>query len=287
VTITTGAKDLAGLGLSQDVSWTFATAANGMVGAPTVSAGVMAAPTVTAVTPGAGATGVPLNQKLMATFSRPMDPATVTAATVSLMQGTTPVPGAVSYANITGTFTPTSDLAPNTTYTATVTTGAKDRAGKALAANRVWSFTTGLTAASPAPAGQGIAFGATLSRYAVLAGSTVTNTGPTIVNGDLGVSPGSFVTGFGPGTVNGQTHAGDDTAAQAKQELTAAYNDAVGRSTAPVSVAGNLGGMTLTPGLYTSNSSLAISSGDLTFDAQGNADAVFIIQMASSRWRPR
>lgn len=69
----------------------------------------------------------------------------------------------------------------------------------------------------------------------------------------------------------------------AKLDLTAAYNDAAGRtSTDIVTLSGNIGGLTLTPGLYKSTSTLAISSGDLTFDAKGNANAVFIIQIASS-----
>jgi len=77
-------------------------------------------------------------------------------------------------------------------------------------------------------------------------------------------------------------HAGDPAAAQAQIDLTTAYNDAAGRSVGAVTVAGNLGGQTLTPGLYKSTSSLEISSGDLTLDAQGDANAVFIFQMAST-----
>jgi hypothetical protein len=118
--------------------------------------------------------------------------------------------------------------------------------------------------------------------FAVLAGSTVTSTGLTMVTGDLGLSPGTAVTGFGPGTLVGTQHAGDPTAAQAEADLTTAYNDAAGRTLCPVSVAGNLGGQTLTPGLYKSTSSLEISSGDLTLDGQGNANAVFIFQMATT-----
>jgi hypothetical protein len=119
--------------------------------------------------------------------------------------------------------------------------------------------------------------------YAVLAGTTVTCTGGTTVKGDLGVSPGTAVTGFPPGTVvNGAIHAGDASAAAAQAALTTAYNDAASRSLNPVSVAGNLGGTTLTPGLYKSTSSLAISSGNLTLDAQGDPNAVFIFQMVST-----
>src|ERR1051326_3186815 len=120
------------------------------------------------------------------------------------------------------------------------------------------------------------------SAFAVLAGSTVTSTGGTMLNGDLGLSPGTAVTGFPPGIVNGTTHLGDPTAAQAQLDLTSAYNDAAGRTVGAITVAGNLGGQTLTPGLYKSTSTLEISSGDLTLDAQGDANAVFIFQIAST-----
>jgi hypothetical protein len=97
--------------------------------------------------------------------------------------------------------------------------------------------------------------------FAVLAGPTVTNTGLTTVTGDLGTSPGTAVTGFGPGVVVGTQHAGDGVSAAAQAALTSAYNDAAGRSLCAILVAGNLGGMTLTPGLYKSSSTLEISSG--------------------------
>jgi hypothetical protein len=126
-----------------------------------------------------------------------------------------------------------------------------------------------------------VALGAAAA-FVVLAGSTVTSTGLTTITGDLGVSPGTAVTGFGPATLSGAQHAGDPTAAQAQADLTTAYNDAAGRTLCPIAVAGNLGGQTLTPGLYHSTSSLEISSGDLTLDAQGDATAIFIFQMAST-----
>ncbi len=119
------------------------------------------------------------------------------------------------------------------------------------------------------------------STFGVLAGSTVTNTGLTTVNGDLGVAPGSAVTGFPPGTVSGTIHANDAAAIAAQSALLAAYNDAAGRTTGAVSVSGDLTGLTLTPGLYTSTSSLAVT-GDVTLNALGNPDAVFIIQSAST-----
>jgi hypothetical protein len=121
------------------------------------------------------------------------------------------------------------------------------------------------------------------SNLAILAGAAISNTGATIITGDLGLSPGSSVGGFPPGILNGTKHINDNIAVQAKLDLTAAYNDAAGRTcTDIVTLSGNIGGLTLTPGLYKSTSSLAVSSGDLTFDAKGNANAVFIIQIAST-----
>ena len=127
----------------------------------------------------------------------------------------------------------------------------------------------------------GVALGSAAG-FAVLAGATVTNTGSSTVTGDVGVSPGTAVTGFPPGTVNGAIHAADTAAAAGIADLTTAYNDAAGRTLCPVTVAGNLGGQTLGPGLYKSTSGLEITSGDLTLDARGNGNAVFIFQMAST-----
>jgi len=126
--------------------------------------------------------------------------------------------------------------------------------------------------------------------FAILAGQTVTNTGPTIVNGNLGVSPGTAVSGFdlpgGPGfVINGAIFTGvDPTVAAAKLALTNAANDAAGRALNVIIVpTGELGGSTLAPGLYQSGiSSFAITSVDLTLDAQGDSTAVWIFQMPSS-----
>lgn len=121
------------------------------------------------------------------------------------------------------------------------------------------------------------------SYFAVLSGSAVTNTGSTIISGDLGLSPGTSVDGFPPGEIVGTLRINDVIANQAKTDLTVAYNDAAGRTSVDiVSLSGNIGGLTLTPGLYKSTSSLEISSGDVTFDAKGDKDAVFVIQIASS-----
>ncbi|MGZ4036157.1 MAG: ice-binding family protein [Bacteroidia bacterium] len=121
------------------------------------------------------------------------------------------------------------------------------------------------------------------STFAILAGAAISNTGATNITGDMGLSPGTSIGGFPPGVLVGTQHINDITVNQAKLDLTTAYNDAAGRTcTDIVTISGNIGGLTLTPGLYKSTSSLAISSGDLTFDAKGNANAVFIIQIAST-----
>ena len=120
----------------------------------------------------------------------------------------------------------------------------------------------------------------TADSYAVLAGQTVTNTGPSTINGDLGVTPGAAITGFPPGTVNGTIHAADAVALQAQSDLTTAYNDAAGR-TPPAAVPADLGGLTLTGGVYKSASALQLT-GALTLDAQGDPNTVFIFQAAST-----
>jgi hypothetical protein len=244
---------------------------------PTSPGGDTTAPTVSSTNPVNGATGVAV---ITATFNEAMTASTITSSTFTTTgPGATVVPGTVSYnsSTSTATFTPNSALSASTAYTATVTTGAKDAAGNAMASNKVWTFSTAATPSTQLAPALGSAAG-----FSVLAGSTVTSTGATSLNGDLGVSPGTAVTGFPPGTFTGVTHAGDPTSASAMAALTVAYNDAAGRTVAPVTVAGNLGGLTLPPGLYKSTSSLSISSGDLTLDAQGDPNAVFIFQMAST-----
>ncbi|MDQ6754440.1 MAG: ice-binding family protein [Actinomycetota bacterium] len=128
--------------------------------------------------------------------------------------------------------------------------------------------------AADAPVGLG-----TVAAYSVLGGQTVTNTGPTTMVGELGVSPGTAITGFPPGVAAGATHAGDAQAAKAQSDLTTAYDDAAGRAPT-ASVAGDLVGKTLTAGVYKSTGTLDVS-GALTLDGQGNPNSVFIFQVAS------
>ena len=137
---------------------------------------------------------------------------------------------------------------------------------------------TGLTASavSPTPVGLG-----TANSFAVLGGSGITNTGSTVINGDLGSYPTTTITGFPPGIVNGTNHAGDAVTQSAKTDLTTAYNDAAGR-TPVTTVPTELGGSTLTPGVYTSAAGTFGITGNVTLDGQGDPNAVFVFKTAST-----
>ncbi len=144
----------------------------------------------------------------------------------------------------------------------------------------VLALLVALALASSAKAQAPVSLG-TADSFAVLGASTVTNTGPSVINGDLGVSPGTAVTGFPPGTVSGTIHAADAVAAQAQSDLTAAYVDAAGRACQVVLTGQDLGGMTLTHAVYCFSSSAQLT-GTLTLDAQGDPNAVFIFQIGST-----
>lgn len=235
------------------------------------------APAVISTDPGNGAIGVPFDKEVSATFTRKMDPLTITTATFTLDQGATPVSGTVTYADVTAIFTPDVALAPNTAYTAAVLMEAADLTGHTMAGDHVWTFTTGITTVQ-APVVLG-----TANPFAILAGSTVSNTGPSVITGDLGVSPGAEVVGFPPGILHGTLYTGVGSAAgQAKLDLTAAFVAAAARSAGAVTLPGDLSGLTLYPGLYTNSTSVLLSAGSVTLDAQGDVDAVFLFQMGST-----
>ena len=272
-------------------------------------------PTVTAVTPLAGSSVVcPNTPVITATFSKPMNPLTVNTATFTVADPTgASVAGTVSLdsTNMVATFTPMNSLAVKTTFTATISTGVHDAFGNSLATNFPWTFTTSPFNPCPPPVAA-VALGAACG-YGVLGHTTVTNTGLTHVGGvlpataDVGVSPGSAVTGFaiapantfvgtgtntaGPGLVSGTIHLNDPpppsaTSAMAGEAaVTVAYNDLAGRTApAPTILTGaapDLGGQTLAPGIYKSNTSLAIT-GTVTLDGGGDPNAVWIFQIAST-----
>jgi hypothetical protein len=216
---------------------------------------------------------------VLATFSEAMNPSTINTTTFTLTSPGTPpvaVVGTVTYdaASHVATFTPTNPLALNTVYTATITTGAQDLTGNALASNYVWTFTTSTVPCSgTVPLGTACSFG-------ILGGSTVTNSGvSTFVSGDIGVWPGSAITGFTPSNYSGTLHAGDAVAQTAQGDLTTAYDYAAAAAGGAVLPA-DIGGETLVPGVYKTTSaqpSLGIT-GNLTLSGNG----VYIFQIVST-----
>jgi Ice-binding-like len=119
----------------------------------------------------------------------------------------------------------------------------------------------------------------TALNFTVLAGSAITNTGPTVITGNLGLDPGtaSSVTGFPPGSVTGVRHTADAVALQAKNDLVTAYTDAATAPTTSDLTGKNLGGKNLTPGVYTFSSSAQLT-GSLTLSGNG----VFIFRIGST-----
>ncbi len=274
-TITTGAKtteatDLDENALAANFVWSFMTSASTDATRPTVIATI----------PADNVTGVPINSKLAATFSKAMNPATITNTTFTLQQGSTPVAGTVSYISGTATFAPATNLNTNTLYTATITTGATDLAGNALVSDFVWSFTTGAQIETNL---MSINLGSA-STFAIMATAAISGGGDQI-NGDVGLYPGS-AQGIPPSEINGVIHVDDLAIKDAQAALLIAYNEAVSRSVNAQTLEGNLGGLTKTPGLYVNSSSVEISgtgaNAILTLDAQGDANAVFIFKMAST-----
>jgi len=238
-------------------------------------------------------TGVPRNQVIAFTFSEAMDPSTINASTFTLKQGSNVVPGVVTYSGTTATFTPTNVLAASTVYTATMTTGAKTLAGNSLAANTVWSFTTGGTTSALAVVNLGSAV-----NYLILAKTAITNIATSALTGDLGLSPAatSYITGFAltnatgyatSSQVTGSIYAADMVAptpinlTTAVSNMSTAYTDAAGRPSPDFFElnAGNIGGKTLTPGLYKWTNTVLIPS-DVTLS--GSATDVWIFQIAGN-----
>lgn len=285
-TITTAATDLAGNQLAGNQA--ALPAASAYVWTFTTAAVVVVPPKITLTNPADVATGVALNATVNATFSEAMDPLTLSTATFTVQPTGPPlgalVLGAVTYNALTNvaTFTPLSNLASSTTYTAIVTTGAKDLAGDALVAGLIpnpWTFTTG-TGLAPGAVPLGSA-----STFGIMATSAITNTGAaTLINGDVSLDPGTSC-GLLPVQVNGTIHINDTVAAQAKADLLVAYNFA--KALPPgvtISAGADLGALYPTgipPGTYTSGSTMLVST-PLTLDAGGNANAVWVFQIGSS-----
>ena len=309
-TVTTDATDLAGNPLGPGLvpnPWTFTTAAT----ADTT------APTIISTNPIDAAADVPINATVNATFSEAMDPLTITTATFQLEgPGAVAIPGTVTYdpINLIATFTPTSNLAANATYMATITTGATDLAGNPLGAGvapNPWTFTTAAAVLPAVDLGTASTFGT------FGGGAGMTNQGIlTVINGDIATTGAStLVTGFhdggagciytetplNKGTVNGLIYTAPPPptvgcpsegtsvtmaiATQAAADTLTAFN-ATSAAQMPPTVAAQaaeLGGLTLPPGVYQSASgTFGISNGNLTLDAQGDPNAVWVFQMATS-----
>ena len=312
--ITTAAKDLSGNALGAGVApnpWSFTTGAG-----PNTTA-----PTITLTNPANAAPGVALNKTVNATFSTAMDPLTIIAPgtftlAVAGVNGAA-VTGTVIYDSQTNiaTFTPSANLTASTQYTATVSNAAKDLAGNALVAGLVpnpWNFTTGLAAG---PVGPNLASAAPFGAFG--GGAGITNQGiETVINGNIattGVS--TLVTGFhdaGPGciytetplnvgTVNGSIDTAPPpptvacpsegtavTAAIAQQaalDALAAYNNIspASRPGGTDPYAGQLGGQVVPPGVYkAAGGSFQIIGSDLTLDALGDINAIWVFQMPAS-----
>ncbi len=313
-TITVAAKDLSGNALAVGAApnpWSFTTGTG-----PNTTA-----PTITLTSPANAATGVVLNAAVNATFSTAMNPLTITAPgtlTLSIAGANgAAVTGTVTYNSQTNiaTFTPSANLTASTEYTATVSNAAQDLSGNALAAGLVpnpWSFTTGLAAG---PVGPNLASAATFGSFG--GGAGITNQGiNTVINGDIGTTGAStLVTGFhdhgtgciytetplNVGLVNGNidtapppptvacpsegTAVTGANAQQAALDALNAYNN-ISPASRPGGTdpgAGQLGALTLAPGIYmAAGGSFQITGSDLTLDAQGNTNAIWVFQAASS-----
>jgi hypothetical protein len=296
-TISSGARDLGGNALANDFTWSFSPSA----------AADLINPTVTLTVPANTATGVGVNQAVSATFSEDMDPTTLTTANFTLKKGLIAIVGTVSYdtASKIATFTPQNPLALNTTYTALIATGASDLAGNPLASGLVpnsWSFTTAATAAAlPAAVTVNLR---SIAQFGAVGGKGITSSGNTVITGNVATTSAStLVIGLkdgthaysdsgNPGVVNGTIYTappapGDAIsmaiATQAQTDAQIAFD-----ATSPASLPGGtvetpeLGGLTLAPGIYSSGTSFDMTSVDLTLDAQGDPNAVWVFQSSST-----
>ena len=233
-------------------------------------------PTVVSVIPVGASTGICQGAVVSATFSKAMNPATINTGTFKLA-GAAAVIGTVALdsTGLVATFKPTSPLAVNTAYTATITTGAQDQFGNGLAADFTWMFTTAV-AGCPAPIPTGTACG-----FGILAATpSVTNVGPTNVTADIGIWPAASIIGFPPGTLTGTKHTADAVAQTAQSDLTVAYN-AAAAAPGGAALTADIGGQTKPPGVYKATTTLGIT-GDLTLDGKGDPNSTWIFQVGSA-----
>jgi hypothetical protein len=282
-TVTVGAKSAAGVALAADHSWSFTTGTT-----PDTTP-----PTVARTSPASAGLNAPINTAVIATFSEAMDPLSLTTTTFTVKQGETPISGKVTYGpGYVATFRPSNTLAANSLVTASLSTGVKDLDGNALATAFSWNFTTGTTKAlGPAAVGLG-----TAENFAVLAKAAISTIPASTITGDIGVGPAAatFITGFSlvadstnvfstSPQVIGKVYAANyavptpSNMTTAVSDMETAYTDAATRPTPDFLnlASGNIGGLTLAPGLYNWTSTVTIPS-DVTIS--GGADDVWIFQ---------
>lgn len=279
-TITVAAKDMAGNSLAGHVI-TFTT----------IEPADITAPVVNSTSPANEAVGVARNKVVAITFSELMDASTITASSLTLKQGSTVISGTVAYSANTATFTSTTILEAGLTYTATITTDAKDVAGNALAESIVWTFTTINNASTLTAVNLGEA-----GNYVILAKTAINNSSTSEITGDLGLSPAatSYITGLaltdatGYATstqVVGTVYAADMASptdvnlTTAVENMITAYNDAAGRPSPDFLefATGDLGGETLSPGLYKWTTTVTLPT-DVVIS--GGANDIWIFQIS-------
>ena len=306
-TITKAATDLAGNALAGNTAivpnagdhvWTFATGA----------AGDIVPATVTTVSPPDGSVGACLTSAVSATFSEPMDAATINTTTFVVTDNGVAVAGTVTYdaPSQVASFVAVNPagFAASRLFVATVRSGnagVKDLAGNVMAADKVWSFTTGTL---PCAAGVNLRSAASFGAFGGAAG--VTNQGiNTVVGGNLGSTAAcTLITGFHDaanvytqtplniGAVNGSVYCGPPApgttttlaiATRARADALSAYNELALLPPGSDPGAGQLGGLVLFAGVYTAaGGTFAVTSGDLTLDARGDANAVWVFQSAAA-----
>jgi hypothetical protein len=306
-TLSTAVTDVAGNALAGNTAvlpaagaqvWSFTTGAGGDA----------TAPTVTAISPDDNSSGNCRSTAVSASFSEAMDAATINATSLVVTAAGVPVNGTVGYdaATRVASFVPTAvgGFAANQAYVVTVESGpagVKDLAGNALATDRIWAFATDAQACL-----EPVALGAAASFGAFGGGAGVTNQGiQTVVGGNLGTTAAcTLVTGLHDGAnvytetplnigvVNGSiqcappapgTTASLEIATRARADAQTAYNALAALPPGSDPGAGQLGGLILTPGVYTAaGGTWGITSGDLVLDAQGNANAVWVFQSAAA-----
>lgn len=271
-TVNNTVKDSAGNLMAAMYNWNFTTGAGPDVNPPTVINRF----------PSSGATDVPVNTAVSATFSEAMDPLTILTSNFTLAQGLNPVSGQVSFdlqSNI-ATFAPDAALSSGTTYQFTVSNNVADLAGNNMVQNDVWSFSTG-GGLAPGAVSLGNAAG-----FGIMATAATTSTGPTQINGDVSLDPGTSQ-GIPPSQVSGTIHVNDAASALAREDLLTAYNNlktlppgitVLGGTDLGATFPGSAG---MAPGTYTSGSTMLVTT-PVTLNGGGDSNAVWVFQIGSS-----